>query len=262
MAQGSPGSSSVGGAVVIIPARLGSVRFPGKVLADATGSPLIRHVCEAARSARCVERVVVATDDVRVRAAVERFGGEAVMTGEHPNGTSRLGEAAATLGLEADRIIVNVQGDEPEIEPGLIDLSVEALVESGADAATAACPLGPDDRHDDPNVVKVVLDGRGMAMYFSRAPIPHRRDHDDGACARPLRHVGLYVYRRAFLDEYLRLPATPLELAEKLEQLRILEHGRRIAVAVAEGTSRGIDTPEQYAAFVERWRARGLDGPR
>ncbi len=263
MAQRPAGSSSsVGGAVAIIPARLGSVRFPGKVLADATGMPLIRHVCEAARAATCIARVVVATDDERVLAAVEGFGGEAVMTGEHPNGTSRLAEAAATLGLEPDRVIVNVQGDEPEIEPRLIDLGVQALVETGADAATAACPLGPDDRHDDPNVVKVVLDGRGMAMYFSRAPIPHRRDDDGARCASPLRHVGLYVYRRAFLEEYLRLPATPLELTEKLEQLRILEHGRRIAVAVAAGSSRGIDTPEQYAAFVERWLASGRGGPR
>ncbi|MCW5777407.1 MAG: 3-deoxy-manno-octulosonate cytidylyltransferase [Phycisphaeraceae bacterium] len=258
MAQGPAGSSSsVGGAVAIIPARMGSVRFPGKVLADATGKPLIQHVYEAARTARSVERAVVATDDARVLAAVRGFGGETVMTGEHPNGTSRLAEAAAAMGLEPDRVIVNVQGDEPEIEPQLIDLSVQALVETGADAATAACPFEPDERHDDPNVVKVVLDGRGMALYFSRAPIPHRRDADDAPCARPLRHVGLYVYRRAFLEEYLRLPATPLEMTEKLEQLRILEHGRRIAVAVAAGSSRGIDTPEQYAAFVERWRARG-----
>lgn len=250
-------------ATAIIPARFGSTRFPGKPLAAETGKYLIQHVWERVAEARRVGRCIVATDDARIMAAVASFGGEAVLTGAaHQSGTDRIAEVVRGLGPASGEIILNVQGDEPEIEPRLIDLSVQALVETGAEAATAACPFGPHDRHEDPNVVKVVLDGRGMAMYFSRAPIPCRRDDEGAPCARPLRHVGVYVYRRAFLEEYLLLPATPLELTEKLEQLRILEHGRRIAVAVAEGTSAGVDTPEQYAAFVERWKAGGGRGTR
>jgi 3-deoxy-manno-octulosonate cytidylyltransferase (CMP-KDO synthetase) len=249
---------------ILIPARMASSRFPGKVLADSTGRPLIQHVWEAAGRAACVKagaRVVVATDDERVRAAVTGFGGEAVMTSpDHPNGTSRLAEAAAKLGLGADATVVNVQGDEPELEPALIDAAVGALNDpaAGAPMATVALPFGPDEDPADPNLVKVVRRLDGTAMYFSRALIPFVRDGGGGGDehARPLKHVGLYAYRRTFLDTYLSLTPTTLEKTEQLEQLRVLYYGHRIAVAV--GASRsfgGIDTPEQYAAFVERWRA-------
>lgn len=246
-------------AVAIVPARMGSTRFPGKVLADSTGWPLIRHVYAAASGASCVARVVVATDDERVAVAVRGFGGEAVLTGDHhANGTSRLVEAAARLGLPAETVIVNVQGDEPELEPDLIDAAVLALGEGKAPMATAAVPFGADADPSNPNLVKVVLALDGTAMLFTRARIPYVRDPAiDGASTRPLLHVGLYAYRRSFLERYAAMPPTPLERTEQLEQLRVLEHGDRIAVAVREmHTLGGIDTPEQYAAFVARWRAR------
>lgn len=244
--------------VAIIPARLGSTRFPEKVLASATGKTLIQHVYERAALARGVSRVVVAVDDKRIAAAVTAFGGASVMTSaEHPNGTSRLAEAASLLGLGDDAIVVNVQGDEPELDPALIEAGVSALVESGADAATVASPFGAGEDPENPNIVKVVLDARGRALYFSRSPIPYQGRAEIGAAARALKHVGLYVYRVAFLRRYVALPPTPLEQTEKLEQLRVLEHGHTMAVAVMESRHVGIDTPEQYAAFVRRWKAGG-----
>jgi len=240
-------------ATAIIPARMGSTRFPGKVLASETGMPLVRHVVEAASRAGLVGRVVVATDDERVRAAVKGFGGEAVMTAAtHLNGTSRLAEAAVLLGLPDSCVIVNVQGDEPEIEPGSIDAAVEVLRSSGAEASTIASPFGAGEDAADPNIVKVVLRHDSTAMYFSRALIPHARA--GGVSLAPLKHVGLYAYRKDFLHRYAMLVSTPLEQCEMLEQLRMLEHGFRIAVAVREVHTTGIDTPEQYRAFVERWK--------
>jgi 3-deoxy-manno-octulosonate cytidylyltransferase (CMP-KDO synthetase) len=239
--------------VAIIPARLGSTRFPGKMLASATGRPLVQHVREAALRARGISRVVVATDSDEIAAAVRGFGGEAVLTSAtHTNGTSRLAEAASILGLEDGAIVVNVQGDEPELDPGLIDLAIATLVESGADVATVASPFGEGQDPADPNIVKVVLDGRGRALYFSRSLIPHDRDASGACGARPLKHVGLYAYSFGFLRRYVSLPETPLECTEKLEQLRVLEHGHTIAVAVAEAHHVGIDTPGQYEAFVRR----------
>jgi 3-deoxy-manno-octulosonate cytidylyltransferase (CMP-KDO synthetase) len=245
-------------ATIVIPAREGSTRFPGKVLARETGRPLIQHVCEQAAKARCAERVIVATDSRTVADAVERFGGEAALTrADHPNGTSRIAEVAESLD---DDIIVNVQGDEPEIEPELIDAAVEALLaHDDCVVGTAASPFMDDEDPADPNIVKVVCDSVGRALCFSRALIPHHRDAErstEPPAQSPLKHVGLYVYRRPFLAEYVKLPPTPLERTEHLEQLRILEHGERIAVAVRECRHHGIDTPEQYAAFVQRWRAR------
>lgn len=244
-------------ATVIIPARLGSTRFPGKVLADRTGRPLIRHVYESAGSASTVGRVVIATDDDRVRAAADGFGAECVMTSrEHLNGTSRLAEAAAALDLPGDAVVVNVQGDEPEIEGTLIDACVRGLVEGVAPVATVATPLGPGEEASDPNIVKVVRRLDGFALYFSRAWIPFQRDPGAPAPIRPLRHVGLYAYRRSFLDRYLLLAPTDLERTEQLEQLRVLAHGFAIAVAVCNTRApAGIDTPEQYEAFVARWKA-------
>ncbi len=250
--------------VVIIPARLGSTRLPGKVLLDRTGKPLIRHVWEAAAKAGSIKRVVVAADDVRVLDAVLAFGGEAIMTGtHHANGTSRLAEAAQILRLEPEDIVVNVQGDEPELEPGAIDDAVAALIageqtRGGCSVGTIAVPFAAGQDPGDPALVKVVRAQDGSAMYFSRSVIPHDRDGHRSRVSPAdglLRHVGLYVYRRMFLERYVSLPPTPAERVEQLEQLRVLEHGYRIAVAVRDRAAIGIDTPEQYDAFVARWRA-------
>lgn len=240
--------------VAIIPARLGSVRFPGKMLAEATGRPLIVHTVEAAGKSERVERVVVATDTEAIAEAVRAHGGEAVMTSpSHSNGTSRLAEAAGVLGLGDEAVVVNVQGDEPEIDLAVIDLAIETLLASGAEVATVGSPFGPGQEPGDPNIVKVVVDCRGRALYFSRSPIPHDRDEvGSGGVAGPLKHVGLYVYRAEFLRRYVSLPETPLERTEKLEQLRVLEHGYTIAVAIAEAHHVGIDTEAQYEAFVRR----------
>ena len=236
-------------AIAVIPARYASVRFPGKILADRTGKPLIQHVYEQVSAARSVGRVVVAADDGRIVDAVEGFGGEAVLTRpDHANGTSRIAEGAPAL---AAPVIVNVQADEPEIEPGLIDLAVRTLQEHPACVvSTLGSPFSADEDPADPNIVKVVVGAAGTALYFSRALIPH--DRDGTAQTRPLKHVGMYVYRAEFLETFVGLAPTPLEQAERLEQLRILEHGYDIAVAVAEARFHGIDTPQQYDEFVER----------
>jgi 3-deoxy-manno-octulosonate cytidylyltransferase (CMP-KDO synthetase) len=265
---GSVVTTPPGPACCIIPARFDSVRFPGKVLADRTGMPLIRHVFERVRLASRVGRVIVACDDHRIAAAVEAFGGEAVMTRrDHLNGTSRIAEAARSIDAP---IVVNVQADEPEIEPAQIDRAVGALLEHpDCPVATLASPFAAGEDPADPNIVKVVADCRGRALYFSRALIPFDRDGAGTAAASirrppapvPLKHVGLYVYRREFLDVYVSLPPTPLEQREKLEQLRVLEHGYGIAVALCESRFHGIDTPAQYEAFVERWSAAQGDEP-
>lgn len=238
-------------AVCIIPARYASVRFPGKMLANRTGKPLIQHVYERVKQANLVSRILVAADDQRIIDAVRGFGGEAVMTrSDHPNGTSRLAEVAASLD---DEIIVNVQGDEPDVEPTLINLAIRTLADDpDAPVGTLASPFAADEDPADPNIVKVVVDRARHALYFSRSLIPYDRD---GTCAtRPLKHVGLYVYRRDFLLRYVTLSPTPLEQAEKLEQLRILEHGHAIVVAIGQARFHGIDTVEQYNEFVARCR--------
>jgi len=239
-------------AIAVIPARYDSQRFPGKPLADRTGRPLIQHVWERVREARSVRRVIVATDDQRIADAVRGFGGEVEITRvDHPNGTSRIAEVAGRIDA---RIVVNVQGDEPEIEPGHIDRVVELLAaRPECPMSTLAAPLTDPADFTDHNVVKVTLRLDGTALYFSRAPIPH--DRDRAGLAPPLRHVGLYAYRREFLPSYSSMPETPLERAEKLEQLRALEHGHMIAVAIVDAASHGIDTPEQYEDFVRRFAA-------
>lgn len=245
--------------VAIIPARLASTRLPNKVLLAETGKPLIRHVVEATRRAKSLIAVVVATDAPEVAEAVRRFGGEVVMTkASHPNGTSRLAEAARKLKLRDDDIVVNVQGDEPEMERTFIDAAVNALVKSGAEVATVALPFAASDDPANPNIVKVVAAKDGRALYFSRSRIPFVRDAGEAAATAgaPLRHVGLYVYRAGFLKKYVKLRPAPPEVAESLEQLRVLWHGYRIQLAVCKGrTPSGIDTPDQYASFVARWRA-------
>lgn len=242
-------------ATAIIPARLGSTRFPGKVLKADTGKPMVVHVCDQAAKAASVGRVVVATDTEEIASAVRAAGYEPVMTSaDHPNGTSRLHEAASTLGLTDQDIIVNVQGDEPELEPGLIDAAVEAL--AAHTVSTVASPFATTEDPSAPSIVKAVVasiddHGLGTALYFSRALVPHDRDGDGLA---PLKHVGLYAYRAADLARYVAWPESPLERSERLEQLRWLEHGATIGVAVREATHHGIDTPADYTAFVARFR--------
>lgn len=254
IARVNPASPTV---AVVIPARYASSRFPGKLLADRSGRPLVEHAWRQARQARCVTRILVATDDDRIADAVRAFGGEVRMTrADHPNGTSRIAEVAEALGEE---IIVNVQGDEPELDPALIE-RVAATLATNTDCpmATLACPLSQGEDPANPNIVKVVLDQRGRAMYFSRSRIPF--DRDNTGTALPLRHIGLYAYRRDFLATYVNLSPTPLEQTEQLEQLRALEHGYGIAVGLAEAAPAGIDTPEQYEAFLRRLGAAAGPG--
>ena len=242
--------------IALLPARYASSRLPGKPLLAETGKPLIQHAHEAAEAIGCFDRVVVATDDARIEQAVLDFGGEVVMTAvDHPNGTSRLAEAADVLGLPDDALIVNVQGDEPEIEAEPV-LQLIALMDAQPDLpmGTVGCALAGDQDATDPNLVKVVPSQVGTALYFSRAPIPWDRDAGGpGVC---LKHLGLYAYRRHFLRTYVGLSETPLEVQEKLEQLRVLEHGHAIGLVEAPSSPPGIDTAAQYAAFVARFSNR------
>lgn len=244
-------------AAAVIPARMASTRFPGKPLADLTGKPMIVHVLEGVARCRSVRRILVATDDARIVDAVRAAGFEARMTDPaHPNGTSRVAEVARTLDEE---LIVNVQGDEPQIEPALVDRTVEALAaRPDMPMATLVSPFAPGEDPANPNIVKCVTAIDGRALYFSRSLVPFDRDRAPGAAA-PRKHVGLYAYRRAFLDVFVRLAPTPLERTESLEQLRALEHGHPILCAEGEAHFTGIDTPEQYAEFVRRMKA-GADG--
>ncbi|HEV3163563.1 MAG TPA: 3-deoxy-manno-octulosonate cytidylyltransferase [Isosphaeraceae bacterium] len=252
-----PGESTE--VVAVIPARFASTRLPGKPLLAETGRPLIQHVVEAARRARRLDRVIVATDDARIAEGVRSFGGEAVMTrADHPSGTDRVAEVAAAL--PSARVIVNLQGDEPEISGEALDRVVALLDDDPtAPMATLATPIRSESVYRDRSCVKVVISGRGRALYFSRSPIPHHRDGlPDPNNATPLAylHLGLYAYRRDFLLGLAALPPSPLEKCEKLEQLRVLEAGHAIAVGIVDEPSIGIDTPDDYRRFVERWRAR------
>ena len=230
-------------AVGIVPARFASSRFPGKPLAAIAGLPMLQRVVEGARGAKRLRDVIVATDDARIAEACEKFGTRAVLTSaDHPNGTDRIAEVAA--GLD-DEVIVNVQGDEPLIEGFVIDAAVAALLETPEAPMATVVHRAEPDALADPNRVKVVLDRAGFALYFSRSPIPHRRDGGD---AELWQHVGLYAYRREFLARYVALAPTPLERAEQLEQLRALEHGHRIRTAIVEGwRSVPVDVPADVA---------------
>jgi len=235
---------------IIIPARYASTRLPGKPLLDQTGKALIQHVVEAVSPAERADKTVVATDDDRIMQAVAAFGGKAVMTSRScRTGTDRLAEAADVLGLADDDIVVNVQGDEPDIPAACIDTLVDLLESGDAAMATLATPL-PLDQADDPNKVKVVLAENGTALYFSRAKIPF--DRDGRQQVQYLLHLGIYAYRVAFLRRFAAMPATPAERTERLEQLRALENGCRIVATVVNYNGIGIDTPEDYAAFVAR----------
>lgn len=228
---------------VIIPARYASTRLPGKPLLDIAGKPMIQHVYERARESGA-QSVTVATDDARIRVACEKFGAPVVMTAEsHRSGTERLAEAIAQLKLGADEIVVNVQGDEPLMPPAIIRRTAEVLA-AHADAvvATVCCPIHDDVELRNSNVVKVVRDAQGYALYFSRAPIPFARD---GRRVSACRHIGLYAYRAGYIAQYLQLAPSPHEQAEQLEQLRVLWHGGRIALWETEqAPAAGVDSAE------------------
>jgi 3-deoxy-manno-octulosonate cytidylyltransferase (CMP-KDO synthetase) len=240
---------------VLIPARLASTRLPNKPLADIAGLPMVVRVARRA-SLSGAERVVVAADDDSIVTACSAAGVQAVLTRrDHASGSDRLAEACAVLGLDGDDVVVNVQGDEPLIDPALVRRCAELLAERG-DCVMSTAAHAIDELVDylNPNVVKVVLDAAQRALYFSRAPLPWWRDGHAAASfnalpePRPLRHVGLYGYRAGFLRQFPALPPSPLEQAESLEQLRVLWHGHRIAVHVAEqAPGTGVDTPEDLA---------------
>jgi 3-deoxy-manno-octulosonate cytidylyltransferase (CMP-KDO synthetase) len=244
---------------VLIPARMASSRLPDKPLADIAGLPMVVRVARRA-AASSAARVVVATDSQAVFQACAQHGVQAVMTSaDHPSGSDRLAQACRLLALPPQHMVVNVQGDEPLIDPALIDAVAQAL-EDHPQAAMSTAAHAIEDLADfaNPNVVKVVTDVRGLALYFSRAPIPWWRDGIAAAGAlalaqpRPLRHIGIYGYRAAFLDAFPRLPQAPIEQLEALEQLRALWHGHAIAVHVtADAPGTGVDTPQD----LERVRA-------
>lgn len=231
---------------IIIPARYSSTRLPAKPLADIGGKPLIQHVHERALEAGA-SSVTIATDDDRIRVVAEGFGARVVMTApHHASGTERLAEAIAVLNLGENETVVNLQGDEPFMPPALIRQVADTLsARKEAVVATACHRLSDVREFHDPNVVKVVCDAQGYALYFSRAPIPWPRDDVKTVPATALRHIGLYAYRAGFVARYVAWPPCALEEIERLEQLRVLWHGERIAVCVAsEAPPLGVDTPE------------------
>ncbi|MEC4684813.1 MAG: 3-deoxy-manno-octulosonate cytidylyltransferase [Nitrospirota bacterium] len=256
-------------AVVIIPARYGSTRFPGKLLSPLSGKPVIRHVCERAMTATLADRVIVATDSDKIYQTVRSFGGDAVMTSsEHPSGTDRIAEAAR--GADYD-IIVNVQGDEPLIRGEMIDSVISLLEDSRADMGTLVKRIEDTDEVFDPNVVKAVFDTQGFALYFSRAPIPfYREELRVAGCGLRVKeketlnlepgtlnlefykHIGIYSYRRDVLLNLTGLSQSALEKAERLEQLRALENGYKIKVGITAHETIGVDTREDIEK-VERW---------
>lgn len=243
---------------IVIPARFASSRLPRKALLRVTGKYLVQHVYERATQARCAGRVIVATDDRRIEAAVRSFGGEAVMTRrDHPSGTDRVAEVARSL--EGYDAVVNVQGDEPLVDPAAID-RLPALLAADPDAAVAtlAVPVRSGEVYRNPNCVKVVRSNGGRAMYFSRAPIPAVRDGEPDfarADAPFLHHLGLYAYRRDALQRLAALAPDPLEECEKLEQLRWLAAGVVIQVGTVAGAAGGVDTRADYDRFVALYRA-------
>jgi len=250
-----PGKTNVK-AIVVIPARYNSRRFAGKVLAKDTGKFLIQHTYEKACLAKLPEKVLIAADDRRVIEACESFGAECVLTStEHNSGTDRIAEAVAEVKAE---IVVNLQADEPEIEPGNIDYAAQLLLDNpDYPMATLVAEFQNAEQIADPNIVKVITDDNERAIYFSRAPIPYDRAKNDiGDIQQYLRHLGIYAYRREFLLKITALPQTPLEKIEKLEQLRAIENGFGILTGKVEHVCDGIDTPEQYAEFVKREKQR------
>jgi 3-deoxy-manno-octulosonate cytidylyltransferase (CMP-KDO synthetase) len=245
--------------VLAIPARRRSTRLPDKMLLRETGKTMLQHTYEVACQARRPEAVLIATDDDAIAAEARRFGARVVMTSpDLPSGTDRI--AAAVRDLPRAEIVVNLQGDEPEADPSAIDRMLELLeANPAASMATVATPLRSREALNDPACVKVVLDDNGRALYFSRSVIPHPREWDDRLLTSDppayYLHLGMYAYRRPLLMQIPKWPVGRLEQVEKLEQLRVLEHGQTILVGITARASRGIDTPEDYAAFVQRSRA-------
>jgi len=242
--------------IAVIPARFSSTRFAGKVLAKDTGKFLIQHTYERACLAKLPEKVIIAADDEKVAAAAETFGAECVLTSpDHQSGTDRIAEAVADMDVE---IIVNLQGDEPEIDPANIDYLAKMLMDNpDCPMATLAAEFQTAQQVSDPNIVKVIIGRSNKAIYFSRSPVPYDREKAGvGDVRQYLRHIGIYAYRKKFLQEITALPQTPLEKIEKLEQLRAIENGYSILVGKVQHTCDGIDTPEQYAEFVKRYKER------
>ncbi|MEM1059831.1 MAG: 3-deoxy-manno-octulosonate cytidylyltransferase [Verrucomicrobiota bacterium] len=242
--------------LIVVPARWGSTRFPGKMLAPLLGKPLVQWAWEAAGRSRLADRVVVATDDRRIRRAVEAFGGEVVMTSKrHPSGTDRMAEVAEKVPA---RLYVNVQGDEALLPPREIDALIRGMAACRAPIGTLAHAVASEEEYQRPDVVKVVTDREGNALYFSRSPLPCFRD---GLGPRELRqvrrHVGIYAYRAAGLRRFVSLPPGRLEKYERLEQLRALEHGLRIRVFATRYRAVGVDTPADLAEAEQLLRARG-----
>ncbi|MFH1371962.1 MAG: 3-deoxy-manno-octulosonate cytidylyltransferase [Planctomycetota bacterium] len=256
--------------IVVIPARYSSTRFPAKVLAKDTGKFLIQHVYEQARLAKLPDKVIIAADDKRIVDAAKFFAAECIMTSpDCPSGTDRIAEAIHELSairypLSADDVVVNLQADEPEIDPANIDAVAKLLLDNpDYPMATLAAEFENESQIADPNIVKVVVtqyarrnthDTGLRAIYFSRSPIPYDRENAGiGPMKNYLCHLGIYAYRKDFLLKITKLPQTPLEKIEKLEQLRAIENGFDILVAKVKHTCAGIDTPEQYAEFVKRY---------
>ena len=243
--------------IIVIPARHASSRFPGKPLAPIAGRPMIQHVYERAKQSAHASRVVVATDDPRIRDAVLSFGGEAIMTrSEHRTGTDRIAEVAIHVPADA---YVNVQGDLPLIRAEVIDAAIDALLDAGPEmhVSTLSVPITIPEDIMNPNIVKVVSDFDGNALYFSRAPIPWVRDAGERVAARHFKHIGLYAFRRDALLEFPALPPGELERVEQLEQLRWMENGYRIAVAETEAYEGvEVDVPADVARAEEFLRAR------
>lgn len=225
---------------IVIPARMGSTRFPGKPLCDLVGKPMVQWVFEAAKASGIADRVLVATPDPEIIEACERFGAESILTRhDHETGTDRIAEVAEKIEVE---VIVNVQGDEPLVQASSIAACAGPLLADPTIAMGSVFCECPDDERENPAVVKVVTDAAGFALYFSRFPIPFARNPRQIPIKK---HIGLYAYRRATLHEFAQWPMTALEVAEGLEQLRFMDHGVRIFMAMAAGTELAVDTPEQ-----------------
>ncbi len=254
-----PASRSTKNCTLVIPARRRSTRLPDKLLLRETGKSVLQHTYEAACQTRCPQTILIATDDDQIAAEARRFGARVVMTSPNcASGTDRVAEAVR----ENDRssVVVNLQGDEPEIDPAAVDSLIESLwANPSASMATLATPIRDQTLLEDPACVKVVFDFAGQALYFSRSPIPHVRDGQDDLLesTSPLfyQHIGVYAYRRDLLMRIALLPPGRMEQLENLEQLRVLENGEKIVITVVDEPSRGIDTPADYAAFVSRRRA-------
>jgi len=241
-------------ATVVIPARFASTRFPAKMIAADTGRPLVQHVVDQVKKCKRVRNVIVATDDQRIVEAVKPFGTIVTMTSpDHQSGTDRIWQVVREWPGE---LVVNVQGDEPEIEPETVDALVERMESSDDDMATVSTPFPRGADSNDPNLVKVVKSKAGHALYFSRSPIPYRRDPESKDNPAYHLHLGIYAYCWNFLADFTSWPPSSLEKTEKLEQLRALEHGARIYVLTVDRATHGIDTPEQYAAFVKRFKGQ------